>query len=137
MISSGGLLHSQNPTVVDRYSCSGRDLMPRTRSGRSLLPRLNWTSSQSNLRGEDGRLLRLNVPCQDRRRNNALKLGLRVLCEFELRVSLNEFFCAAAGKTYRHAPVFIVAFHAHNRSGAIGWMPNFSPQHRVGIGSSL
>src|ERR1700730_1733621 len=38
MISSGGLLHSQNPTTVDRYSCSGRDLMPRTRSGRSWFP---------------------------------------------------------------------------------------------------
>src|ERR1700676_4059653 len=99
MISSGVLLHSQNLTTVDRCSCSVRDLMPRTRSDHSWVPRIDWTKLNPIRATRMEGWLRLNVPCQGSRRNNAVPWPGQDLCKLELRVSLDKFFGAPARET--------------------------------------
>jgi hypothetical protein len=55
----------------------------------------------------------------------------------ELRVPLDKFFRAAAWKTHRNAPVFIVAFDAHDRSHAEAGVPHLSPKHRICIAAAF
>src|SRR5467141_2470990 len=84
---------------------------------------------------------RLNVPRDDLSRNFRAHSSPcpRIFrsCLFKLRIPLNEFLRAAARKADRHAPVFVLAFDAHNRSHAIAGMPHLASQHGIRVSTAL
>src|SRR5260370_16570435 len=55
----------------------------------------------------------------------------------ELSVALDKLFGPAPRKTDGKAAIFILAFHAHDRSHAVIWMAHFSSQQRIRIGIPL
>jgi hypothetical protein len=56
---------------------------------------------------------------------------------FELRVTLDKLFCAAAREAHRHSAVVIIAFNPNYGSSAISRMANFSTEHWIRIRSTL
>src|SRR5258707_15533764 len=55
---------------------------------------------------------------------------------FQLRVALDEFFCAPARETDGDAPVFVVAFDADDGADAVTRMASFLAEKRVCIGAA-
>src|SRR5712692_1658894 len=55
----------------------------------------------------------------------------------ELSVTFDKLFGAAPRKTHGKAAIFILAFHAHNRSDAVIGMAHLSSQQRIRIGATF
>ena len=55
----------------------------------------------------------------------------------ELREALDEFFCAASGKTHGDAAVLFIAFHADNSANSVARMANLAAKHGICIGAAF
>lgn len=72
----------------------------------------------------------LNVPRDALARNRLSVLIVPKLYRsslLELRVALDELLGTPSGKAYRNAPIFVIAFDAHDGADAVTGMPHPSP----------